>query len=144
METSTLRNKNLYKIDLFLLKLVPVIMSLSYIFNLTCAYYHWDFQALPHFLGITLPPLIFMYISSYVFNFCSYHRMFIHYFAFVECLSIIDYYWGIPVSDKFICELHYIVTYVFMGAALILYIRKKRKYNLKLCTNAKDNKESIS
>lgn len=139
-----LKSKSLYKLDLFLLKLLPVIMSFSYIFNLTCAYYGWELQAFPHFLGISLPPLLFMYISSYVFKFCSYHRMFIHYITFVECLSIIDYYWGIPVSDKFICELHYIVTYVFMGLALILYIKKKRKDNLKLCTNVKDNKESIS
>ena len=139
-----LKSKSLYKLDLFLLKLLPVIMSFSYIFNLTCAYYGWELQAFPHFLGISLPPLLFMYISSYVFKFCSYHRMFIHYITFVECLSIIDYYWGIPVSDKFICELHYIVTYVFMGLALILYIKKRRKDNLKLCTNVKDNKESIS
>lgn len=139
-----LKSKSLYKLDLFLLKLLPVIMSFSYIFNLTCAYYGWELQAFPHFLGITVPPLLFMYISSYVFKFCSYHRMFIHYITFVEFLSIIDYYWGIPVSDKFICEFHYIVTYIFMGLALILYIKKKRKDNLKLCTNAKDNKESIS
>lgn len=139
-----LKSKSLYKLDLFLLKLLPVIMSFSYIFNLTCAYYGWELQAFPHFLGITVPPLLFMYISSYVFKFCSYHRMFIHYITFVEFLSIIDYYWGIPVSDKFICELHYIVTYIFMGLALILYIKKKRKDNLKLCANAKDNKESIS
>lgn len=139
-----LKSKSLYKLDLFLLKLLPVIISFSYIFNLTCAYYGWEFQAVPHFLGITVPPLLFMYISSYVFKFCSYHRMFIHYITFVEFLSIIDYYWGIPVSDKFICELHYIVTYIFMGLALILYIKKKRENNLKLCVNVKDNKESIS
>lgn len=139
-----LKSKSLYKLDLFLLKLLPVIMSFSYIFNLTCAYYECDFQAFPHFLGITLPPLIFMYISSYVFKFCSYHRMFIHYITFVECLCIIDYYWGIPVSDKFICEAHYIITYIFMGAALILYIKKKREDNLKLCKNVTNNKETSS
>lgn len=49
--------------------------------------------------GISVIPLIFLYLASYMFRFCEYHRMFLHYIVFTWIINITDYYVGIPISD---------------------------------------------
>ena len=92
-------SKDLYKIAIWLLKLIPFILALFNFLNtiLTC-------------LGIVLPfivelssisfiPLIFIYVASYLFKFCKYHRVPLHYVATNKVLNLFDYYFQIPISD---------------------------------------------
>lgn len=36
-------------------------------------------------------PIAFLYLASYVFEFCEYHRIFLHYVAIDTILTTIDY-----------------------------------------------------
>jgi hypothetical protein len=95
-----------------------------------CAHLQVPWQLPFHYLGLAVAPLVFMYLTSYVFKFCNYHRIFIHYIAFVELLNLTDYYFGIPISNSAICILHYGVTAIFIIAAYCMYINK---YSKKCC-----------
>lgn len=92
-------SKDLYKIAIVLLKLIPFILALFNFLNtiLTC-------------LGIVLPfivelasisfiPLIFIYVASYLFKFCEYHRVPIYYITVNKILNLFDYYFQIPIPD---------------------------------------------
>jgi hypothetical protein len=82
-----------------------------------------------HYVGLVIAPLMFMYISSYVFKFCNYHRIFIHYIAVVEFINITDWYFRIPISNDAICILHFVITFIFLVAAVVMYVKKfKHKY----------------
>ena len=74
-----LKSKNLYKVELYLLKIMPMVIALAYLVNTVSSYFGVDIPILASIAGMSLIPLIFMYISSYVFKFCEYHRMFLHY-----------------------------------------------------------------
>lgn len=76
-----LKSKNLYKVELYLLKIMPMVIALAYLVNTVSSYFGVDIPILASIAGMSLIPLIFMYISSYVFKFCEYHRMFLHYIA---------------------------------------------------------------
>lgn len=67
-----LKSKNLYKVELYLLKIMPMVIALAYLVNTVSSYFGVDIPILASIAGMSLIPLIFMYISSYVFKFCEY------------------------------------------------------------------------
>lgn len=93
-----LKSKNLYKVELYLLKIMPMVIALAYLVNTVSSYFGVDIPILASIAGMSLIPLIFMYISSYVFKFCEYHRMFLHYIAVNDIINIYDWYIGISVT----------------------------------------------
>lgn len=127
MTESTLKSKTLYKITLVTLKMLPMIMSFSYLIMFVLANTVEDWVIIPHILGTVIAPLAFVYLTSYVFRFCAFHRMFIHYYAFVELLNVTDYYVRIPISDEAITILHDSVTIIFLISVVITYIIKYKK-----------------
>lgn len=139
MTESTLKSKTLYKITLLTLKMLPMIMSFSYLIMFVLANTVEDWVIIPHILGTVIAPLAFVYLTSYVFRFCAFHRMFIHYYAFVELLNVTDYYVRIPISDEAITILHDSVTIIFLISVVITYIIKYKKDKcLKLKCDVKD------
>lgn len=75
--------------------------------------------------GISFLTLLFLYLVSYVFRFCVYHRMFLHYVLVNNILSTIEYTIGIPVNFNGIVAIFMINTGIF--AFLILYFYRKEK-----------------
>ena len=92
-----LKSKNLYKVELYLLKIMPMVIALAYLVNTVSSYFGVDIPILASIAGMSLIPLIFMYISSCVFKFCEYYRMFLHYIAVNDIINIYDWYIGISV-----------------------------------------------
>lgn len=129
VEARCLRSKQ-YKILLILLKYIPILISLIYVLNTFAAYVGIDIPAANNIAGMSLLTWIFMYIATIVFNFCSYHRMFLYYILIVDIINIIDYYIGIPISDFQLIMLHTIVTGISLFIILFLYIKRKLNKNL--------------
>ena len=125
VEARCLRSKQ-YKILLILLKYIPILISLIYVLNTFAAYVGIDIPAANNIAGMSLLTWIFMYIATIVFNFCSYHRMFLYYILIVDIINIIDYYISIPISDFQLIMLHTIVTGISLFIILFLYIKKKK------------------
>lgn len=121
-----LKSKLLYKIELGLLKFIPGFVALIYLLNVLLSNYGIDLPVLSHIGGFSFITLLFMYVSSYVFKFCSYHRMFLNYILISECVSLYDYYIGINVSNSTIISIYLGIAGVFMFIILYLYLRSKR------------------
>ena len=82
-----------------MLKYIPMIISLFYLINTITAFIGIDIPILSTISGMSLLTWIFMYVATIVFNFCSYHRIFLYYILIVDIINIIDYYISIPISD---------------------------------------------
>lgn len=130
-------NKSLYKVDLFLLKLLPMIMCAGYLiasygatFQITSGF-GIVLQIVSHYLGLVLAPMLFMYISSHVFKFCNYHRMFIHYILVMNLMNVTNWYFRIPISNELYNSIQHWITIVFGLIAIGMYIKKRRQ--IKLC-----------
>ena len=129
-------NKDLYKVDLFLLKLLPVIMVISHIIASYGAIFKVVsgaaiiIQIVSHYLGLVIAPIVFMYISSHVFQFCNYHRMFIHYIAIIELMNVTNWYFKIPITNELYNGIQVTITIVFAILALVMYIKKRRQIRL--------------
>lgn len=127
VEENSLRNKSLYKIELYLLKVMPMLLATIYLINTVLSYYDIILPVLSYIGGLSLIPLVFMYISSYVFRFCSYHRMFLHYIVINDLINLVDYYYTLPISDWQLLVLHMGIAGISLFIILYLYVKSHRK-----------------
>lgn len=123
----------LHKWVLFILKIIPMVLAFTALLNTLLSYWDIDVPLLSYLGGISLFPLIFLYLASYAFKFCECHRMFLHYASSNWILNIIDYYWGIPVSNKELFMLYMVIACVFLF--IILYIHQRHRNSRRLITS---------
>lgn len=114
-------NKILYKIELYLLKIIPMLLALCNLMNTILSYFGFDVKLITYIAGIGILAIIFLYISSYVFKFCSYHRMFLHYIVVNNVLCYIDYEYEIDITDRAYLSVHLIIAGIFLF--IILYLK---------------------
>ena len=125
-----LKSKTLYKIELGLLKVIPMILALTALLNSILSYFGIDLYILSYIGGVSIFTMLFLYLSSYVFKFCEYHRMFLHYIVSTWIINIIDYYVGIPISDlEYLC-LQMIIAGISLFIILYLYVRSHKKLTI--------------
>lgn len=118
-----LRSKILYRSEIGLLRILPMLLAFIYVLNTILSYFNIDIL-LPSILGgMSLLPLLFLYVSSYAFKFCSYHRMFLHYIVIVDVLNYIDYYVVLPLSNRELVSLHLVLYCFFLFLTLYLKFR---------------------
>ena len=125
-EKSRKVSKNLYKLELLLLKFLPALIAVIYFINTLLSLFEIDLPILSYMVGMSLLPIIFMYLSSYVFQFCEYHRLPLHYIVVNIILCSIEYYIGIPVSIKGLIALHCCVFAICLFVILYLYLKSRR------------------
>lgn len=122
-----LKSKYLYKILLLLLKYIPILISLVYIINTITAIFGIDLPVLSAIAGMSLLPWVFIYVATWVFRFCIYHRMFLYYILATDLTNIIDYYIHIPVDYYWILMIHGIITGISLFLILYFYVKKCNK-----------------
>lgn len=113
-------NKTLYRLKLYLIKIIPIILAGITLLNTILSYVGIDTPILSYIGGISFLTLGFLYLTSYVFKFCSWHRMALHYVLVINLLNTYDYYIGIPVSDYFLLKIHLTITGIFLLLTLHL------------------------
>ena len=106
---------------LITLKVIPMLLALSAIVGMSLDFLGRDSSLFSFIGGVSFLPLLFLYVASYVFRFCEYHRMFLHYVVANNFLTYIDYYVGIPVSDKTLFMIHVILIGLFLFLVLYFY-----------------------
>lgn len=117
--------KLMYKLELVSVKYTPIIVSFSILIGLILSYLEIAMPLIDTLFGASIIATIPMYISSYTYKFCSYHRMFIHYIVLVHLVDTCDILIGIPLDDFNLLILYLIITGIFL--LLILYYHQKCK-----------------
>ena len=124
-EKSRRLNRNLYFIEIKLLKILPSLIALIYFINIVLGLFEINLNSLSYIAGMSFIPLLFMYISSYVFQFCEYHRLPLHYILINNLLSIIGYEFEIAVDVWLYIVIHSILFGLSSAIALYLYLKDK-------------------
>jgi hypothetical protein len=124
MEEKTIK---LHKTLLLSLKTIPMLLASTALLNTLLSYFDVESEYLSYIAAVLV--ILFLYIASYAFHFCGYHRMFLNYFVVNLVLNVWDYYWGIPVSDKGLFLLYMSITGIFLFIILYLYLRSRKSTN---------------
>ena len=72
-------NKLLYKVTVIVLKILPILLAFITLLNSILFYFNIDLVILSYIGEVSLITILFIYITSYTFKFCEYHRIFLHY-----------------------------------------------------------------
>ena len=117
-------NKALYKIELLLIKIIPFIIMLFYVLNSILSYFNIDILLLSIISGMSILSWLFLFISSFVFRFCIYHRLPLYYILITDIINYYDNIIGIPISNRNLFILNIIIAGVFI--LLIVYFKFKQ------------------
>ena len=115
-----------YKLLIIVLKFIPMLTALCYMSSTIFNYFGYNIEPLSNFGGMSLLTWLFIYLASIVFNFCSYHRVFLWYIFIDDIFNIIDYYITIPISTDNILMLHNILIGITLFIVLILYVKDNK------------------
>lgn len=107
------------------LKVIPMLLAACSVLNMLFDFLGIDSRIFSFVSGMSLLPLVFLYLASYVFGFCLYHRMFLHYIVVSNVLMIVDYYIGIPIGNAVLLMLHLAIVGIFLFLILYYYRREK-------------------
>lgn len=122
-----LRSKLLYKIFLIALKYIPVLIAVSYITNTLLCWFNIDLPVLSNISGMSLLTWSFMYIATYVFKFCNYHRLLLYFILMDDGINIYDYYFTIPLEDHIMLELHTSLIGILIIVLLMNHVKNHKK-----------------
>lgn len=125
MDAEESLSRVLYKAVIVAIKIIPILIATLFLVRSILSCIDIDVTWLSYLCGMSLIPLLFMYLVSYAFKFCTYHRMFLHYIVVNDAINYIDYYIGIPLQYSELLRLHIIIAGIFL--LLIIYYHQKWK-----------------
>lgn len=118
-----------YKLTILYLKYITVFIALLDIIHTVFSFFNISVFGLQIICGISIVTVIFLYLTSYTFGFCKYHRIPIHYVVISNIISWIDYYIGIPITDKQLLCLYLIIFGIFSIWYVIDYKKSTCKHH---------------
>lgn len=117
------RRKYLYKGEILLLKVIPVLLAICYFTNTVLSILHNNYIIFSIIGGMSILPMIYLYYSSYVYGFCEYHRMFLHYVVINDVITWYDYLYKIPCTDRTLLSIHIAIACICLF--IVLYLKLK-------------------
>lgn len=122
-ESSQSLSRALYKIELYIIKVIPYLLAFFYLLNTTLSYFYIDIPLISYIAGISLLPLLFLYILSFVFRFCIYHRLPLYYIFINWIITVLDYY----LDFTRYYETTILVDFITAGITILLIVYFKFK-----------------
>ena len=126
-------NYSLYKIGLWSLKILPIILAICYFLGTIFSLFNIDLIFLSYIGFIGIIPFIFIYISSFMFKFCIWHRIPLYYILCINLLTYLDY--------VFIFSIVWLITFLIIitGIAIILTLYLKKYERKRITKNMSDS-----
>lgn len=114
-------NKKLVKRLVLVTKVLPMIIAAIYFLNTTISFFYGNDIPLNYIGGMSLLPLGYLYLTSYVFKLCKYYRMYLHYIVVITLINIYDYCIGLNISDLNYYLLIVLITIITLF--VIIYLK---------------------
>lgn len=118
-------NKTLYKFLLLILKIIPFLLAINETLFTILNYYEVECYSLNFFGGFSVLFILQLYIMSYLFHYCSWHRVPLHYVVLVNIIALYDTFVKIPLSDLQMLRMY--MSLAGISLILIVYLKFKRK-----------------
>lgn len=118
--------KRRHKVFLVTIKYIPyLIMILDVVHTFACIF-GVQLPSLTYIGGTSYLVLLFMLLTSFAFDFCSYHRVPIYYILTNNTLTLWDFYVGIPVSNAGILDINLVLVGSTVLLMTLLYCKEKK------------------
>lgn len=130
------------KLFLLVIKYIPyVVMLLGMVRTLSYILGYYPI-VLSYIGGTSYLTILLMLLTSFVFNFCSYHRVPIYYILVNDTLTLYDYHIGIPLSNASMLDLNLVLIGITVFGMTLLYCKEKKNGRLKNSFEARANQNN--
>lgn len=127
MEKEVRRKLAVRKCEVQTIKFIPPSLSLICLIRTIVSFFGIELEFLSHLGGISFIMILFLYLSSYSFGFCRWHRLCIHYVSLNWIINIIDLYVGVPLDFRGMVALYISITGIFLILILLSIFGSWRK-----------------
>ena len=110
-------SKDLYKVFLLILRGIPYIIALCYVVVTAAFYFGLELNVIGYIGSCSILTWVFLYVSSFVFKLCKYHRIPLYYVLLNDIINVIDTYIGLPISTNSL----FVLYIVLLGIIIIIY-----------------------
>lgn len=118
-------SKKLVKKFILATKVLPIVIAAIYFLNSTISFFYGNDIPLNYLGGVSLLPILYLYLASYTFKLCEYYRMYLHYIVIITIINVYDYYIGLPVNDLNLYLITVLITIITMFIIIYLKFFKK-------------------
>lgn len=119
-------NKPYYKLFLIALKYLPhLIGTLYFIYAILSMYF--DVHFMNYIISLSILPLLYILISSFVFKFCTTHRLPIYYILSLNILNLCLNNTEILIRKETMVVI-YTILYIVIYVISIIYKNTKKKF----------------
>ena len=121
--------KRLYKLEIWVIKVLPFILAILNFINTIFATKGIIVPILSYLSTVTIIPFVFLYLTSFVFKFCIWHRFPLYYIALNSTINLCDYYWLSGLSDTTMIIIYSFIFGIFtIFGGILKFLNKKFGY----------------
>lgn len=117
------------KLLILLIKYMPVMQMIGMLLNNIIYYFEISnvfSYTLDFIIGNSIITTFLIYVCSYIFNFCVWHRLIITANLINLFIANIDAIIGIPITDLQLLISYHLVAIIFISIATIIHIKKNK------------------
>lgn len=114
---------SLYKIELHWIKIIPMVLSFTTFLDTILSYLEVEGTILAYINALLV--WLFLYLSSFAFHFCKWHRMFLYYILLEGIINWYDYTYGIPLGLRPMVAIQLCLIAIFISIGLYFHQHDK-------------------
>lgn len=114
---------DLYKLELHWIKIIPMVLSALAFTDTILSYLDIETAIISYVNGLLV--WLFLYLSSFVFKFCRWHRMFLYYILIEGVINWYDYTYIIPLGLKSMIVIQLAIVMIFVSIGLYFHKHDK-------------------
>ena len=127
MNNAILRNKQLYKLFISIIRYTPMTISVCHIISLIFNYFGIKLIFLAALGGTSILFIGILYLISYIFNFCYLYRISLYYSTTMVILYVIRSFGFLPIDLEILYRVYAIIAGFFIS--LFVYYKYKNRNN---------------
>ena len=127
------RETRLGLITIYTLKVMPALLAACYMAYYLLLSFDIEVLELYRIADVSLLPLVFMYLCSYAFKFCGYHRVFLHYILLANLIEYWEQAYGIPVTNETLLNIRLLLIIPTLLIAAYYYAKHHQKSPASTC-----------
>ena len=114
---------SLYKIELHWIKIIPIVIAILSFSDTVLSYLGYEGNSISYIIALLV--WLFLYLSSFVFKFCRWHRMFLYYILVEGIINWYDYEFIIPLSLRLMIAIQLCLAVIFISIGLYFHRHDK-------------------
>lgn len=112
-----------HKLTLICVKYIPILVAMIELLGTVLSFLNIGTILLAYLFGSSVVTLIPMYIMSYAFKFCKYHRMVLNYIVANKLIFMLDYLFVIPLSATGFIAATITLAGIFLALTIYNYLK---------------------